>query len=109
MIVGGGAAGLALASKLGRKWGGSDVVDVCLIDKSPIHIWKPKLHEVAVGVIDQSIEGLLYRDHGLKNGYRYIRGEIEQCEPDAKSIQLAAVYNDEGELLLEQRQINYDF
>ncbi|MGI2162784.1 NAD(P)/FAD-dependent oxidoreductase [Shewanella oncorhynchi] len=109
VIVGGGAAGLALASKLGRKWGGSDVVDVCLIDKSPIHIWKPKLHEVAVGVIDQSIEGLLYRDHGLKNGYRYIRGEIEQCEPDAKSIQLAAVYNDEGELLLEQRQINYDF
>ncbi|MGL5665800.1 MAG: hypothetical protein ACRDD9_06700 [Shewanella sp.] len=30
VIVGGGAAGLALASKLGRKMGGSDVVDVCL-------------------------------------------------------------------------------
>lgn len=107
--MGGGAAGLALASKLGRKLGGSDAVDVCLIDKSPIHIWKPKLHEVAVGVIDQSIEGLLYRDHGLKNGYRYIRGEIEQCEPDSKVIQLAAVYNDEGEQLLEPRQVEYDY
>lgn len=108
VIVGGGAAGLALASKLGRKLG-SDVVDVCLIDKSPIHIWKPKLHEVAVGVIDQSIEGLLYRDHGLKNGYRYLRGEIEQCDPDTKTIRLAAVYSDSGELVLEPRQIEYDF
>jgi len=109
VIVGGGAAGLALASKLGRKLGGSDVVDICLIDKSPIHIWKPKLHEVAVGVIDQSIEGLLYRDHGLKNGYRYLRGEIEQCDPDTKTIRLAAVYSDSGELVLEPRQIEYDF
>ncbi|MCH1928600.1 NAD(P)/FAD-dependent oxidoreductase [Shewanella sp. A25] len=109
VIVGGGAAGLALASKLGRKYGGGDKVDVCLIDKSPIHIWKPKLHEVAVGVIDQSIEGLLYRDHGLKNGYRYIRGELESCDPVNKTIQLAAVNNDSGELLLDPRQINFDY
>ncbi|QYJ78067.1 NAD(P)/FAD-dependent oxidoreductase [Shewanella acanthi] len=109
VIVGGGAAGLALASKLGRKYGSGDKVDVCLIDKSPIHIWKPKLHEVAVGVIDQSIEGLLYRDHGLKNGYRYIRGELESCDPANKTIQLAAVNNDSGELLLEPRQIQFDY
>lgn len=108
VIVGGGAAGLALAAKLGRKLGSADNVDICLIDKSPIHIWKPKLHEVAVGVIDQSIEGLLYRDHGLKNGYRYIKGEIEQCSPAEKSITLASVYNEDGELLLEQRQLQYD-
>lgn len=108
VIVGGGAAGLALAAKLGRKLGATDKVDICLVDKSPIHIWKPKLHEVAVGVIDQSIEGLLYRDHGLKNGYRYIKGEIEQCSPAEKSIKLAPVYNEDGELLLEQRQLQYD-
>lgn len=108
VIVGGGAAGLALAAKLGRKLGATDKVDICLVDKSPIHIWKPKLHEVAVGVIDQSIEGLLYRDHGLKNGYRYIKGEIEQCSPSEKSITLAPVYNEDGELLLEQRQLQYD-
>ena len=80
VIVGGGAAGLALASKLGRKFGKNPLIDISLIDKNTVHIWKPKLHEVAVGVIDQSIEGLQYRDHGLKNGYRYIRGAIEQCD-----------------------------
>ncbi len=109
VIVGGGAAGLALASKLGRKFGDGDLLDVCLIDKSPIHIWKPKLHEVAVGVIDQSIEGVLYRDHGLKHGYRYIRGELERCDPKSKTIQLAAVYSEPGEILLEPRQIEYDY
>lgn len=66
VIVGGGAGGLALASKLGRKLGHKQGFDICLVDRSPIHIWKPKLHEVAVGVIDQSLDGLLYRDHGLK-------------------------------------------
>ena len=109
VIVGGGAGGLALASKLGRKLGHKEEFDICLVDKSPIHIWKPKLHEVAVGVIDQSFDGLLYRDHGLKNGYRYVRGEIEGCDPTAKTIQLAPVVSDEGEQLLANRQIAYDY
>lgn len=109
VIVGGGAAGLALASRLGRKFGLSKQMDVCLIDKNTIHIWKPKLHEVAVGVIDQSIEGLQYRDHGLKNGYQYVRGCIEQCDPQTKSIQLAAVINDENEVIIPQRKIEYDY
>ncbi len=109
VIVGGGAGGLALAAKLGRKLGHSGQVDICLIDKSPIHIWKPKLHEVAVGIIDQSIEGLLYRDHGMKNGYRFIRGEVEHCDPDAKTVQLAPILDDKGQVLLEQRQLDFDY
>lgn len=109
VIVGGGAGGLALASKLGRKLGHKQGFDICLVDRSPIHIWKPKLHEVAVGVIDQSLDGLLYRDHGLKNGYRYVRGEIEGCDPSGKTIQLAPVYSDDGELLLADRALSYDY
>ncbi|QSX41655.1 NAD(P)/FAD-dependent oxidoreductase [Shewanella cyperi] len=108
VIVGGGAGGLALASKLGRSLGLKGEADICLIDRNPIHIWKPKLHELAVGVIDQSVEGVFYRDHGLKNGYRYQRGELEQCDPDAKTIQLAAMYNEQNELLLSPRTLQYD-
>ncbi|ABL99143.1 NAD(P)/FAD-dependent oxidoreductase [Shewanella amazonensis] len=109
VIVGGGAGGLALASKLGRKLGLKSKADILLIDRSPIHIWKPKLHEVAVGAIDQSIEGLLYRDHGLKNGYRYQRGSLEALDPDAKTIQLSALYNERQELLMGPRTIEYDY
>ena len=109
VIVGGGAGGLALASRLGRKLGKTDKFDICLIDKSPIHLWKPKLHEVAVGAIDRSIDGLLYRDHGLKNGYRFIRGEFTGCDVEAKQIQLAPVHAQDGELLLASRTIDYDY
>ncbi|KFZ39246.1 pyridine nucleotide-disulfide oxidoreductase [Shewanella mangrovi] len=109
VIVGGGAGGLALASKLGRKLGLSGEAEICLIDKSPVHIWKPKLHEVAVGVIDQSVEGLLYRDHGLKNGYRFLRGEINDCNPEKKCVYLSRVLNDEGEELLGEREVSYDY
>ncbi|MCD8476205.1 MAG: NAD(P)/FAD-dependent oxidoreductase [Shewanella fodinae] len=108
VIVGGGAGGLALASKLGRKLGRAGKAEVCLVDKSPVHIWKPKLHEVAVGVIDQSIEGLLYRDHGLKNGYRFLRGEITGCDPHNKQITLSKVVNDDGDALLDERHVDYD-
>ncbi|QUN06666.1 NAD(P)/FAD-dependent oxidoreductase [Shewanella yunxiaonensis] len=108
VIVGGGAGGLALASKLGRKLGLSGKAEICLVDKSPVHIWKPKLHEVAVGVIDQSIEGLLYRDHGLKNGYRFLRGEIIGCDPQQKEITLSKVANKQGEELLGERHVKYD-
>ncbi|MFQ6370146.1 NAD(P)/FAD-dependent oxidoreductase [Shewanella sp. YIC-542] len=108
VIVGGGAGGLALASKLGRKLGRSGKAEICLVDKSPVHIWKPKLHEVAVGVIDQSIEGLLYRDHGLKNGYRFLRGELIGCDPLKRQITLSKVLNHEGEQLLDERHVAYD-
>nr|WP_243887828.1 NAD(P)/FAD-dependent oxidoreductase [Shewanella algae] len=109
LIVGGGAGGLALASKLGRKLGLKEEAEITLIDKSPVHIWKPKLHEVAVGVIDQSVEGLLYRDHGLKNGYRFLRGEMLQCDPEAKTITLAGVSNDDGEQIIAERELPYDY
>ncbi|RLV59620.1 NAD(P)/FAD-dependent oxidoreductase [Parashewanella curva] len=109
VIVGGGAGGLALASKLGRKLGKRKKLDICLIDKSPIHIWKPKLHEVAVGAVDRSLDGLLYRDHGLKNGYRFMRGEVTGCDVEANKLQLAPVFAEDGELLLAEREVSYDY
>lgn len=109
VIVGGGAAGLALASKLGRKFGLKGDMDIYLIDKSPMHIWKPKLHEVAVGIIDQSLEGVLYRDHGLKNGYRYVSGELTACQPEQKTIELAAVMDSDGEEVVPKREVCYDY
>ena len=50
--VGGGAGGLELAAKLGRRFG-PDVVT--LVDSRPFHIWKPSLHEAAAGTLDNII------------------------------------------------------
>jgi len=55
LVVGGGAGGLELACKLGRKWGAERVA---LVDAKLFHIWKPSLHEVAAGTLDIHQEGL---------------------------------------------------
>ena len=51
VIVGGGAGGLELATKLGDRFE-SHKTSVTLVDKNRTHIWKPKLHEVAAGSMD---------------------------------------------------------
>ncbi len=47
VIVGGGAAGLELASMLGRSIDKKD--EVILVDGETHHYWKPRFHEIAAG------------------------------------------------------------
>ena len=47
VVVGGGAAGLELATKLGNRWGKRRKARITLVDRSRTHVWKPLLHEVA--------------------------------------------------------------
>jgi len=54
VIVGGGASGLELATNLGRKLGKKGLAEITLIDATTTHIWKPLLHEVAAGTLDES-------------------------------------------------------
>ena len=60
VIVGGGAGGLELASKLGKKFRRRDEVEVTLVDRTPTHIWKPLLHEVASGTLNSNFDELSY-------------------------------------------------
>ena len=53
VIVGGGAGGLELATRLGRKFG-KRRLSVTLVDRNRTHIWKPLLHEVASGALNAS-------------------------------------------------------
>uniref|UniRef100_UPI0034E975BB FAD-dependent oxidoreductase n=2 Tax=Bacteria TaxID=2 RepID=UPI0034E975BB len=52
VVVGGGAGGLELATRLGRSLGAQHKARVVLVDGSPTHIWKPLLHEVATGALN---------------------------------------------------------
>ena len=52
VIVGGGAGGLELATRLGDSVGRRRQAQVTLIDRSRTHLWKPLLHEVAAGSMD---------------------------------------------------------
>ena len=52
VIVGGGAGGLELATRLGKAYGRGSKVMVPLVDKNRTHIWNPKMHEIASGSMD---------------------------------------------------------
>lgn len=104
VIAGGGAGGLELAAKLGRKHGPSKVY---LIDQSTDHIWKPSLHEVAAGTLDINREGLSYFMLARDCNFTFILGALEGVDQEAKQVHIAAAHNAAGQQLFPQRVIEY--
>ncbi len=108
VIVGGGAGGLELATKAGRKLGRSGQAEVVLVDRNQTHIWKPLLHEVASGSLDPDVEGVSYRAHGAGNGFTFKLGELNSVNPQRRTIQLSPMYNAQGDEFLPAREESYD-
>ncbi len=104
VIVGGGAGGLELACKLGRKLGPNRVV---LVDKGLTHIWKPSLHEVAAGTLDIHQEGLSYQMLAHDNGFTFVYGPLASIDQVTRHITVSAVTQD-GTTILPERLIAYD-
>ena len=84
VIVGGGASGLEMASLLGR--GVSRHDEVILIEGERRHYWKPRLHEVAAGTFDQTLDSLCYRSHSAKHGYQYCQAWMTDVDRVNKQI-----------------------
>lgn len=74
IIVGGGAGGLELATSLGKKLGRKGKADILLLDRNPIHIWKPLLHEVASGSLDAEVDAVSYRAHARTHSFHFKLG-----------------------------------
>ncbi|TBR45044.1 NAD(P)/FAD-dependent oxidoreductase [Marinomonas agarivorans] len=108
LVVGGGAGGLELVTKLGHKLGKSQQAEITLIDRSHTHIWKPLLHEVATGSLDINNDGLNYRAHAAKHYYHFQLGTMVAMDAEQKTITLAALQDEEGTEVLPQRTLSYD-
>ena len=80
VIVGGGAGGLELATRLGRKYRGSGRVQVTLVDKKRTHIWKPKLHEIAAGSMDTGHHEVDYMAQAHWNNFIFRLGALEAID-----------------------------
>jgi NADH dehydrogenase len=104
VVVGGGAGGLELACKLGRKLGPGKV---SLVDSRLYHIWKPSLHEVAAGTLDIHQEGLSYQMLAHDNGFTFIYGAMTGLDANARRIEVAAVSTAAGEEVLPARTVDY--
>lgn len=107
LIVGGGAAGLELATSLGKKLGKPGIAKIVLLDASQTHIWKPLLHEVAAGTLDSS-EELEYMAQAHRNHFHFQLGKMQGLNREKQEITVSPTVNDAGEELIPQRTFHYD-
>ncbi len=107
VIVGGGAGGLELATYLGNKIG-KKKANVILIDRNSTHLWKPLLHEVATGSLDDGTDAVSYRAHATHHNFSFRQGTMSGLDRENKQVIIAPIYNEEGELLVAERRIAYD-
>ncbi|KIQ58159.1 NAD(P)/FAD-dependent oxidoreductase [Pseudomonas fluorescens] len=108
VIVGGGAGGLELATRLGKTLGKRGTASVMLVDANLTHIWKPLLHEVAAGSLNSSEDELNYVAQAKWNHFEFQLGRMSGLDREQKKIQLAATYDEAGVELLPARELGYD-
>ena len=108
VVVGGGAAGLELATRLGDHLGRRGRANITLVDCARTHLWKPLLHEVAAGSLDRSENEVDYLAQAHWHGFRYRHGEMIGLDRTRKEVRLASTLDDEGREITSARAIGYD-
>jgi NADH:ubiquinone reductase (H+-translocating) len=108
VIVGGGAGGLELATKLGHRLGRRGKAQVTLIDGARTHLWKPLLHEVAAGAMDPAAYEIDYLAQAHGHGFHFRFGEMIGLDRTRRKVRLAATVDEEGHQVTPPRTIDYD-
>jgi NADH dehydrogenase len=112
VIVGGGAGGLELATRLGDRYGArkgkSGKLSITLIDKNRTHIWKPKLHEIAAGSMDLGDHEVDYIAQAHWHHFTYRIGQMIGLDRERQEVIVAPYYDDQGIEITPQRAVPYD-
>ncbi|MGY4494523.1 NAD(P)/FAD-dependent oxidoreductase [Pseudomonas sp. TE3610] len=108
IIVGGGAGGLELATRLGKSLGKRQRAQVTLVDANLTHIWKPLLHEVAAGSLNSHEDELNYVAQAKWNHFQFQQGRMSGLDRANKLIHLAATLDDDGVERVPSRTLAYD-
>ena len=108
LIVGGGAAGLELATRLGDRFGKRGYAQVELLDHSRTHLWKPQLHEIASGSMDPCTYELGYAAQARRHHFRYRLGEMIGLDRRKRELQVGPIVDEEGNPLTPRRMLGYD-
>ncbi len=108
IIVGGGAGGLELATRLGDNLGKRGKARISLIEKGRTHIWKPLLHEIAAGSMDVGRHEVAYQAQGYWHGFQFRYGEMTGIDRKKQLVYLAATYDEDGREITPVRSFKYD-
>ena len=108
VIVGGGAGGLELATRLGGSLGRKRRALVTLVDRSRTHLWKPLLHQVAAGSMDLNDHELDYLFQARWHHFQFQLGRMDGLDREHRQIHLAPTYDETGREVIPARSIPYD-
>jgi NADH dehydrogenase len=108
VIVGGGAAGLPLAVRLGDSLGRRKRATVTLVDHNASHLWKPLLHEVAAGRVDADLHDVDYFLLAYWHNFRFRQGEVIGLDRKQHELRLGIVRDEDGVEILPERVLRYD-
>jgi len=108
VIVGGGAGGLELATKLGDSLGRRGRAEITLIERARTHFWKPHLHEIAAGSMDIAVYDTDYLAQSHWHCFRYWIGEMTGLDRKRRQVHVAAFTDEDGDRVAPPRTIDYD-
>jgi NADH:ubiquinone reductase (H+-translocating) len=108
VVVGGGAAGLELVTRLGDTLARRGRAQVALVDCSRTHIWKPLLHEVAAGSMDIGAHAVDYLAQAHQHHFQYRIGEMIGLDRANRRVHLGASFDSEGKEVTPPRSLEYD-
>ena len=108
VIVGGGAGGLALATQLGKKLGRTGKAEITLVDKNSNHLWKPLLHEIATGALNDELDYVDYLVQAKKNHFTFKQGFLTDINREHKKITLNEVCYSQQQTIFPQTDLEYD-
>uniref|UniRef100_UPI0035A0AEA2 FAD-dependent oxidoreductase n=1 Tax=Delftia acidovorans TaxID=80866 RepID=UPI0035A0AEA2 len=107
VVVGGGVAGLEIATALGK--GRADAIgSVTLVDSDSAHVWKPMLHTLAAGTRDLAQQQTTYLAQASDASFAYQPGEMCGLDREAREVLLAPIEAPDGREIVPGRRIAYD-
>jgi len=107
VVVGGGAGGLELATRLGDRLGRRRRAGVTLVDRGRTHVWKPLLHEVAAGSMDVHQHQLDYLAQARWHRFTFAQGALEALDRPRRELTVGAVRDERGEEVIPRRTLRY--
>jgi NADH dehydrogenase len=108
VVVGGGAGGLELATRLGDTLGRRGRAQVTLVERARTHLWKPLLHEFAAGSMDIDHHALPYLAQARWHHFRFQRGSMDGLDRARRVVLVAPTFDEDGRELIPRREIPYD-
>jgi NADH dehydrogenase len=108
VIVGGGIAGLEIASHLARSKTGGRRLAVTLVDRETAHVWKPMLHTIAAGTRDVYQQQTAFVAQARERGFVFQPGEVSGIDRASRHVRLAPWITSDGQEVLPGRDLQYD-